>query len=173
MVAVDGRIVYIGSAEGARKFAPAGARIVDLHGRTVLPGLTDAHAHLAGIGYRELEFNLEGSTGVIDLQTRLKTRADHTAAGKWITGRGWIETRWTPAAFPTKQDLDAVVSDRPVLLGRAGGHGAVANSLALSLAHIDRTTPNPTGGETLRDSQTGEPRRRTRSCWAAAVRTCW
>ena len=157
VVAVDGRIVYVGSTGGARKFASAGARVVDLAGQTVLPGLTDAHAHLAGIGYRELEFNLEGTAGIAELQERLKARARNVAPGRWITGRGWIETHWTPATFPTKRELDAVVSDRPVLLGRADGHGAVANTLALSLAHLDRTTPNPTGGEILRDPPTGEP----------------
>ena len=120
-----------------------------------MPGLTDAHAHLAGIGFRELEFNLEGATGIADLQERLRARAAQTSG--WITGRGWIESRWIPAAFPTKRDLDAVVADRPVLLVRADGHAAVANSLALKLARIDRTTPNPPGGEILHEAGTGEP----------------
>ena len=79
-----------------------------------------------------------------------------TRAGEWISGRGWIESRWTPPAFPSRADLDAVVADRPVVLERADGHAVVANSLALKLAGIDRTTANPSGGEILKDRQ-GEP----------------
>ena len=75
---------------------------------------------------------------------------------QWIVGRGWIESRWTPAAFPAKADLDAVVADRPVVLQRADGHALIANSAALKRAGIDRNTPNPAGGEILKDAA-GEP----------------
>ena len=156
VVAENGRIAFIGSTEEALKHAPAGAQRLDLKGRTVLPGLTDSHAHLTGIGFRELEFDLEGTTGVKDLQARLKARSAQTKAGDWLTGRGWIESRWTPATFPTRQDLDAVVADRAVVLGRADGHALIANSLALKRAGIDRTTRDPAGGRILKDAN-GEP----------------
>lgn len=157
VVAIDGRISFVGSSADARRIAPADAALIDLHGRTVVPGLTDAHAHLEDIGLRELAFDLEGTSSVADLKTRLKKRAADTRPGEWITGRGWIESRWTPAVFPTRADLDAVVTDRPVVLGRADGHAVIANSLALKLAGIDRNTANPPGGEILKDPKTGEP----------------
>lgn len=156
VIATDGRIAFVGSSVEARQRAPRDARQVDLGGATVVPGFTDSHAHLAGIGQRELAFDLEGTTSVADLQAKLKQRAASTKAGEWIFGRGWIESRWTPAVFPSRADLDAVVADRPVVLERADGHAVVANSLALKLARIDRTTANPSGGEILKDRQ-GEP----------------
>jgi predicted amidohydrolase YtcJ len=155
LVATDGRIAFVGSSSEARQRAPRDGQQVDLGGATVVPGFTDSHAHLAGIGQRELAFDLEGTTSVADLQARLKQRAASTQVGEWIYGRGWIESRWTPPAFPSHADLDAVVADRPVVLERADGHAVVANSLALKLAGIDRTTANPAGGEILKDRQGG------------------
>jgi predicted amidohydrolase YtcJ len=156
VIATDGRLAFVGSTVEARQRAPRDAQQVDLGGATVVPGFTDSHAHLAGIGQRELAFDLEGTTSVADLQARLKQRAASTKAGEWIFGRGWIESRWTPAVFPSRADLDAVIADRPVALERADGHAVVANSLALKLAGIDRATANPSGGEILKDRQ-GEP----------------
>lgn len=152
IVVQDGRIRYIGPTAKAQRRAPKDARRIDLRGATVVPGFSDAHAHLAGIGFRELEFDLEGTTGLADLQRRLAARAASSRA-PWITGRGWIESRWQPAEFPTRAALDAVVKDRPVLLMRADGHAAVANSRALELAGIDAKTPDPEGGRILRDAQ--------------------
>jgi predicted amidohydrolase YtcJ len=155
VLAVDGRIAFVGAASEAKRRAPADARVIDLAGRTLLPGLVDAHAHLGGIGERELSFNLEGVRSVAELQARLKQRAAETRGG-WLTGRGWIESQWQSAVFPTRADLDAVVADRPVVLTRADGHALVANTRALQLAGVDRTTPDPAGGQVLRDPQ-GEP----------------
>jgi predicted amidohydrolase YtcJ len=157
VVAADGRITFVGTTEEALKRAPASAQRMDLKGKTVLPGLTDAHVHLAGIGFRELEFDLEGTASLAQLQARLKERSAQTKPGDWLSGRGWIESRWSPAVFPTRQDLDAVVSDRAVVLRRADGHALIANSLALQRAGIDRNTENPAGGSVLKDAATGEP----------------
>lgn len=152
----DGRIAYIGDADGAEKLRAVARRVLDLRGATVVPGLNDAHMHLAGVGERELSFNLEGTSGIADLQRRLAERVAQTGAGKWIFGRGWIETHWQPAAFPTRQQLDAAAPEHPVVLQRADGHAIVVNTLALRLAGVTRDTPNPTGGEILRDAA-GEP----------------
>ena len=152
----DGRIAAVGSNREVSARAPAGTRFVDLEGATVLPGLVDAHAHLSGIGWRELSFDVTGVASVAELQERLRQRA---AADRnpWIVGRGWIESKWSPAAFPTRHDLDAALDSRPVVLERADGHAVVANSRALALAGITRETPDPPGGEILRDPATGEP----------------
>jgi predicted amidohydrolase YtcJ len=156
VLALDGKIAFVGPAAEARARAPAGVRVVDLAGRTMLPGLTDAHAHLEGIGERELTFNLEGTSSVADLQARLKARAAAEPHAAWITGRGWIESHWTPPQFPTRADLDPAVADRPVVLGRADGHAIVVNTKALALAHVTRSTPDPRGGKVLRNAA-GEP----------------
>ncbi len=152
----DGRIVYVGDDDGAAKFRADAKRVLDLHGATAVPGLNDAHLHIAGIGERELSFNLEGTAGIPDLQRRLAARVAATEAKRWIVGRGWIETHWQPAAFPTRRQLDAVSPAHPVVLERADGHAVVANSVALRLAGVTRDTPNPSGGEILRDAA-GEP----------------
>jgi predicted amidohydrolase YtcJ len=157
VISDGGKITFVGSTADALKQAPAGAKRIDLQGQTVLPGLADAHAHLEGIGFRELEFNLQGTPSLADLKARLRERAKQTKPGDWLVGRGWIESRWTPQTFPTRQDLDEVVSDRAVVLGRADGHALVANSLALKRAGIDRNTPDPSGGQILKDPKTGEP----------------
>lgn len=149
VLAVDGRVAFVGSAEEAKRRAPAGTRVVELGGRVVYPGFTDAHAHLAGIGERELSFDLEGTRGIADLQARLRRRAAEQTDG-WIVGRGWIESQWVPAQFPTRAELDAAVRDRPVYLTRADGHAAVVNTRALELGGIGRSTPSPKGGEILR-----------------------
>jgi predicted amidohydrolase YtcJ len=155
-VVVDGRITFVGKIPDALRRAPPGARRIDLHGATVLPGLSDAHAHLSGIGERELTFNLEGTKSREELKNKLRERAAQGKAGTWLYGRGWLESRWTPPVFPTRQDLDAAAADRPVVLKRADGHSLVANSLALKRAGIDRNTPDPPGGTIFKDTA-GEP----------------
>jgi predicted amidohydrolase YtcJ len=152
VVAVDGRITYVGTTAEALKRAPAGARKLDLHGQTVLPGLTDSHAHLAGIGERELSFDLQGTASLAELKQKLAARAESHPDAPWLVGRGWIESRWMPPVFPTRADLDSVVKDRPVVLWRADGHALVANSAALKRAGIDRSTASPPGGEISKDA---------------------
>jgi hypothetical protein len=153
----DGRIVFVGTGAAAEKYRLDARRVIDLEGRTLVPGMNDAHMHLAGVGFRELSFDLEGTKGVAGLRERLRARVALTGAKRWIVGRGWIETHWQPAVFPTTKDLDDLSPDNPVVLTRADGHALVANSLALSLARIDRTTPNPSGGEILHYADSGEP----------------
>ncbi|MDQ6625430.1 MAG: amidohydrolase [Verrucomicrobiota bacterium] len=157
-IAVSGdRIIFVGSTDEARKRAANETRIVDLHGNTVLPGLTDAHCHIFGVGEREMHLNLEGSNSREEFLARVKERVSQTEPGKWITGRGWIETFWKPPQFPTAADLDAIAPDKPVFLTRADGHAAVANSAALKIAGITAETPNPFGGEILKDAASGAP----------------
>jgi predicted amidohydrolase YtcJ len=151
------RIVFVGTNAAAEKFIGKDTRVVDLKGNTVLPGFTDSHQHLSGVGQREMTLNLENTSSLADLLAKLKERVDQTKPGDWVTGRGWIETHWEPAAFPTRWDLDKVSPNNPVILGRADGHGAVANTAALKLAGVDKDTPNPFGGEISKDKQSGEP----------------
>jgi predicted amidohydrolase YtcJ len=153
-----GRIVFVGSSAAAKKeYQSPETRVVDLGGRTVVPGMTDAHCHIFGIGAREMNLNLEGTTSLDDFLGKVKERVRQTPPGQWVTGRGWIETFWKPQTFPTRIDLDKVSPDNPVFLTRADGHGAVVNSAALKIAGVDKETPNPFGGEILKDKKSGEP----------------
>ena len=151
------RIVFVGSNAEAQKHVGPNTRVVDLKGNTVLPGFTDSHQHLAGVGQREMTLNLEGSTSLEDFLAKVKARVDQAKPGEWITGRGWIETHWKPPMFPTRSDLDKVALNNPIVLTRADGHASVVNSAALNLAGIDKTTPNPFGGEISKDKKSGEP----------------
>jgi predicted amidohydrolase YtcJ len=157
-VAVKGdRIVFVGTNAAAKIYQGPNTRVVDLHGGTVVPGMTDAHYHFLGVGQREMNLNLEGITSLEDFLAKVKERVDKAKPGEWITGRGWIETFWKGQAFPTRWDLDKISPNNPVILGRADGHGAVANSLALKAGGVTKETKDPFGGQILRDKETGEP----------------
>ncbi|PYK13404.1 MAG: amidohydrolase, partial [Verrucomicrobia bacterium] len=107
------------------------------------------------IGEREMHLNLEGTNSLEDFLARVKGRINKTNPGKWITGRGWIETFWKPPQFPTRQDLDKIAPENPVFLTRADGHASIANSAALKIAGINEKTPDPFGGQILKKN--GEP----------------
>ncbi|TGY90122.1 amidohydrolase [Marinicauda algicola] len=154
-VAVDeGRIVFVGSSEEGAAFVGGETVEIDLAGAAMFPGFTDAHAHLMGIGQRERSLNLEGVASIAELRARVAAAAEGTEGV--VAGRGWIETHWPEGRFPTREDLDAVVPDRPVILVRADGHALVANSAALEAAGITADTPDPEGGEILKGPD-GEP----------------
>ena len=149
----DGRIAYVGTESGLPAFAYA--ETLDLRGATMFPGFTDGHAHLDGIGWRELTLNLEGSVSVAEAMTRLAAWAEAHPEGP-IVGRGWIETHWPEARFLTAADLDAAAPGRIVLLGRSDGHAVVASTPALLAAGIDAKTVAPSGGEILKGTD-GRP----------------
>src|SRR5215813_6016578 len=153
----DDRIVFVGTNAAAKQYQGANTRVIDLHGGTVLPGMTDAHYHFIGVGQREMNLNLEGITNLEDFLAKVKLRVDQAKPGEWVTGRGWIETFWQPPVFPTRQDLDKIAPNNPVFLTRADGHGAVANSAALKIGNVTKDTKDPFGGQILRDKDTGEP----------------
>jgi predicted amidohydrolase YtcJ len=157
-IAVKGsKVIFVGSNKQAKAYQGKGTRVVDLKGNTVVPGLTDSHYHLSGVGAREITLNLEGTASLEEFLAKVKERVDRAKPGEWVTGRGWIETHWKPPVFPTRWDLDKISPNNPVALGRADGHGLVVNSAALKLASVDKSTPSPFGGEIMKDKQTGEP----------------
>ncbi|HEY8224298.1 MAG TPA: amidohydrolase [Pyrinomonadaceae bacterium] len=157
-IAVKGdRIMFVGTNAAAQRYVGPSTRVVDLHGHTVLPGFADAHQHLSGVGFREMTLNLEGTTSLQDFLAKVKERVDQAKPGDWVTGRGWIETHWQPPKFPTREDLDSIAPNNPVILTRADGHASVVNSAALKNAGITKTTFNPFGGEISKNKETGEP----------------
>lgn len=151
----NGRILYVGSRAGAAAYVSPDTTIISLEGATLYPGFVDAHAHLSGIGARELTLNLEGSASLAALQAALAAHAQ-TSTQPTVVGRGWIETHWPEGRFPSRWDLDDVVKDRPVILFRADGHAAVANSAALTAAAITGETEAPFGGA-IQKNALGEP----------------
>ena len=125
---------------------------VDGGGRTLLPGLIDAHGHVLGLGLSAIQLDLVGTRSLSDLQERLRAYAGANPDAAWIIGRGWNQELWPDKRFPTAADLNAVVKDRPVWLTRVDGHAAVGNSAAIRAAGITAATKDPVGGKIERDS---------------------
>jgi predicted amidohydrolase YtcJ len=128
----------------------ADADRIDGGGGFVLPGLTDAHAHVYSQGFLNVSLNLLGAESVEAAVERIDEFAAARRTG-WILGRGWNQVLWPVQVFPTAADIDAVVADRPVWLNRIDGHAGWANSKALAIAGIDDDTPDPVGGKIIRD----------------------
>ncbi|HEY6946396.1 MAG TPA: amidohydrolase [Candidatus Acidoferrum sp.] len=133
-----------------------GAETVHLNDHFVMPGFNDAHVHLGSAGADALAVELRGVTSPEEMQKRVAEAVAHHKEGEWITGSGWDHTLWPDKRFPNRQQLDAVAPKNPVILTHISGHVAVANSLALKKAEIDKDTPNPPGGEIEHDGL-GEP----------------
>ena len=156
-VAVRGnRIAFVGDDAAAQAWIGEETRLVDLNGGAMYPGFTDSHIHVYGVGQRERTLNLDSVTSIADLVASVEVAIADTPEGATLSGRGWIETHWPEDRFPTRQDLDPVSPDNPVILRRADGHALIANSAALDAVGITRDSVAPSGGEILFD-ETGEP----------------
>jgi hypothetical protein len=150
------RIVAVGDDVAVRAFVGAGTRVVELHGRMVMPGLHDGHVHPLGAGRQERGCSLQGLTSVDAIAQKVKSCADATATtGGFVHGRGWNLSLFANAN-PDKKILDAVVPDRPAYFRGEDGHSGWANSKALALAGITKKTKNPPNGVIERDKR-GEP----------------
>ncbi len=131
-------------------------KTIDGEGKVMLPGLIDAHGHLLGLGANLLEVDLRESTSAQNAAKMVADYAFAKPAQAWITGRGWNQELWSDRAFPTAQDLDKVVADRPVALARVDSHATWVNSKAMELAGITKDTKSPAGGEIIKDAN-GNP----------------
>jgi hypothetical protein len=152
----DGRLLAVGQAETLLQRWPD-VEPVDADGRTVIPGLIDAHAHLMGLGFALLNADLAGADSVEEVLARLRRHAENLPDGAWLRGRGWDQTRWESGEFPTAADLDDAFPDRPVLLDRVDGHAAWANTAAMRRVERDLTGDwQPEGGHVHRDAD-GRP----------------
>ena len=149
-------IIFVGSNEEAQAYKCGGAFLLDLQDSFVYPGFIDSHVHVKGIGYRELNLNLQGIDSLKEMLTVVEIYSNSKNPGDWIVGQGWIEKNWPEARFPTIEELDRFSKDRPVVLERADGHAVIANSYALALAGIDSKTMDPQGGAINKDSK-GNP----------------
>ena len=145
------KIIFVGSANESIQYTCNDNRIEDLQGKFIFPGFIDAHAHLKGIGYREMNLNLQGANSLKEMLTQVEIYANKLEQGKWVVGRGWIEKKWPEGRFPTIQELDMISPDKPMALERADGHAIIVNSLALEMANITGDTPDPVGGKIDKD----------------------
>ena len=150
------KIAVIGTSEEVRQWIGPHTRVIDLECRFVMPGFNDAHTHLGGAARGILSVDVEATRSMADFQRRIRNRIGDFKAGEWITGQGWDHSLWRENRVPTRADLDEVSRRHPMFFTRVDGHSAVANSPALEKAGITRRTPDPEGGEIVRDAL-GEP----------------
>ena len=150
------KFIFIGSNSESINYNCGNNKVMDLNNAFVYPGFIDAHAHLKGIGYREIDLNLQGAESLKSMLTQVQIHANKKLSGDWVVGRGWIEKKWPEERFPTLQELDGISQDKPIALERADGHAIIVNSLALKLAGIDKNTLDPIGGKIDRDIN-GDP----------------
>lgn len=150
MLVEDGRVVAIGNADLEGEYADA--ERINLHGKTLLPGLIDSHGHIHGLGENLIQVDLRGVNNRTATVAKVANYADANLELEWVLGRGWNQEIWPTRDFPNRLDLDDVINDRPVFLVRVDAHAAWVNSHALELAGIDKDTPDPDGGQIIRDS---------------------
>ena len=147
----QGKVVATG--DHAALSARAGdAKVIDGQGRTLLPGLIDAHGHVLELGYARNSVDLSGTQSLDDALAKVKAYAVAHPDAKWILGGGWNQEIWKLGRFPTAKELDAVVADRPVWLSRVDGHAGWANTAALKLAGVTKASKDPGGGRIERDA---------------------
>jgi len=158
----DGIIVRVGTNNDMELLIGEETMVMDLAGKTVVPGFIDAHTHNVYIGEFLFNFNLlnmatELNPSIVDVQQRIKERAKETTKGDWIGGRNLDPNSLKEERWPTREELDAAAPENPVILTIRGGHACVVNSRALELAGITKDTPNPEGGIIEKDPATGKP----------------
>ena len=149
-MAVKGdRILYVGDQEGAEAYLGTGTQVTDLEGKTVLPGLIEGHMHINNLGENHLKLDCYFKSKE-DILEMVRQAAEAAEPGQWIQGSGWLDTLWETPGYPTKEELDAVAPDNPVILIRSDNHMCWVNSKALELAGITKDTPDPQGGKILK-----------------------
>jgi len=149
---VGNRIVAGGTNEAAILAAGPDAELIDLGGRTALPGFIDSHVHFLGFSHDRERVRLNQAASIAEVQALVRAQADATPGDGWVVGRGWDRNLWPAGSVATREDLDEVVPDRPVCLLSRDVHAIWANSRALELAGIDAGTPDPPGGRIVRDA---------------------
>jgi predicted amidohydrolase YtcJ len=156
------RILAVGTDAEVDRFRGEATRVVDLAGRTAIPGFIDGHAHFVGIGDARIALDLRGAKSWDEVVSRVALAAKTARAGEWILGRGWHQKEWASPpepnveGFPLHASLSTISPANPVLLSHASGHAAFANAMALKLGGVGRDTKSPAGGEVLMDAS-GEP----------------
>ena len=162
LAARGGRIVAVGTAEEIGTYVGPATRVIDLQGRTAVPGFIEGHGHFTGIGEAALILDLTRARNWDEVVAMVAAAVRKSQPGEWILGRGWHQEKWnkTPAGnvegFPTHHSISAVSPDNPVCLTHASGHACFFNAKAMELAAVDANTNSPAGGDILKDAN-GQP----------------
>jgi predicted amidohydrolase YtcJ len=155
----SGNIVAVGSNEEVRELTGQNTREIDLDGKTVVPGLIEAHGHFMGMGESMLNINLLQAKSYEELVDAVEKAVAKAEPGEWILGRGWHQDKWDSISgvvargFPTHELLSEVSPENPVFLKHASGHASLVNQYAMEMAGIEKNTPSPDGGEIIKDEQ--------------------
>jgi predicted amidohydrolase YtcJ len=162
LAARNGAIVAVGSTADVNRFVGPATQVIELNGQLAIPGFIEGHAHFTGIGEGKLNLDLMNTKSWDEIVQMVAQAVEKAKPGEWIYGRGWHQEKWssTPQpsveGFPTHESLDRVSPNNPVLLTHASGHASFANKMAMDLSKVTRETPNPEGGEVLKDAS-GNP----------------
>lgn len=158
----DGVILFVGSNDQVRDLVGDSTEVLDMSESYIYPGFIEGHAHIMGIGANIINVDLMQARSYEEVVRMVQERAAVTPAGEWIIGRGWHQDKWDEVpelmfnGFPTHHPLSEAVPDHPVLLSHASGHASLANAAAMNLAGVNKSTPDPEGGEIFRDVS-GQP----------------
>lgn len=150
------KIVFVGTDAEAEKWVGSKTEVIDLQGRSLIPGFNDAHCHLLNGGFQLIRVNLIGVKTRKEIQEMVRGAVANAPKGAWVQGRGWDHTLFNNGEWPTKEMLDVIAPNTPVYLRRIDGHSSWVNSAALKLAKITKDTPDTAGGEIVRDAS-GNP----------------
>jgi predicted amidohydrolase YtcJ len=162
LAARDGKIVFVGTSADAQRFVGPSTQVIDLAGQLAVPGLIEGHGHYTGIGENRLNLDFMNTKSWDEILHMVAQAVEKAKPGDWIIGRGWHQDKWTSRptpnvdGFPLHASLDKVSPNNPVVLTHASGHAAFVNAKALEAAKITKSTPNPTGGDILKDKD-GNP----------------
>jgi len=162
LAARNGAIVFVGSNADVAKFVAPSTRVINLLGQTAIPGFIEGHGHFTGVGENKINLDLMKTKSWQEIVTQVSLAVEKAKPGQWIIGRGWHQEKWSAVpepnieGFPTHASLDKVSPNNPVILTHASGHASFVNAKALELSNITKDTPNPNGGEVLKDKN-GQP----------------
>ncbi len=162
LAARGGRIVALGSAADLARYIGPSTEVVNLKGQFAMPGFIEGHGHFSGIGEGKLNLELMNTRSWDEIVHLVAEAVERAKPGQWIIGRGWHQEKWTSVptpnveGFPLHTSLDKVAPNNPVILTHASGHASFANAKAMELSNITAATPNPNGGEILKDAK-GQP----------------
>lgn len=153
----ENKIIKVGTNTEIQTCIQKNTKTIDLKGKSVIPGLIDAHIHIAGFGRSLMAVDLRNVKSITEIQQKISQDAQKIPKGKWVLGRGWDQEKLKEKRYPTRYDLDQAAPNHPVLITRVCGHLAVANTKALENAEITKKTESPKGAKIEKDATTGEP----------------
>ena len=149
----DDKIIETGNFLDIEKLVGNKTKIIDLDGKTMIPGLIEGHGHIMGVGYNQLNLDLLNTNSFEEIVAIVKEKANTVPEGTWILGRGWHQDKWTSTpeklikGFPTHDKLSKAIPNHPVYLRHASGHTSLANNKAMEMFKVDKNTKDPDGGE--------------------------